>query len=182
VLNDSERRAVLRLARHVITARLGGPAGEPDVTSIPALRAGAFVTIEVRGELRGCIGYPPGDRSLADVIRQCAISAAFKDPRFPPLSTTELPDVSIEVSVLGPIVPVSDLNKIEVGRDGLIIARGFSQGLLLPQVATERHWDRETFLSQTCLKAGLPRDAWKTGAKISRFEAEVFSEEVAGSR
>lgn len=181
MLTDIERRAVLRLARHVITARLGDPGGEPDPTSIPAMRAGAFVTIDVRGDLRGCIGYPPSDRWLADVIRHCAVSAAFKDPRFPPLTAAELPEVSIEVSVLGPIVPVSDPHDIQVGRDGLIVAQGFSQGLLLPQVASERHWDRETFLSQTCVKAGLPRDAWKTGAKLSRFEAEVFSEEVAGS-
>ena len=182
MLTDLERRAVLRLARHVIAARLGGPGSEPDVASVPAMRAGAFVTIDVRGDLRGCIGYPPSDRWLADVIRHCAVSAAFKDPRFPPLTAAELPEVSIEVSVLGPILPVSNLDDIQVGRDGLIVAQGFSQGLLLPQVASERNWDREMFLSQTCLKAGLARDAWKKGAKISRFEAEVFSDEVASSK
>ncbi|RPJ83456.1 MAG: AmmeMemoRadiSam system protein A, partial [Acidobacteria bacterium] len=123
------------------------------------------------------IGYPRGDRSLAEVVRHCAISAALDDPRFYPLAADELPCVTIEISVLGPIEPVNDVSQIEVGRDGLILSSGSSRGLLLPQVAAEHGWTREVFLSQTCLKAGLSPDAWRRGASIARFEAEVFGEE-----
>jgi AmmeMemoRadiSam system protein A len=180
VLTEVERQAVLRLARQAIRMRLTGSSEARDDSQVPAVRAGAFVTLELHHELRGCIGYPPSDRWLADVIRRSAVSAAVEDPRFPPLTAADLPRVSIEVSVLGPLIPVWDVKDIEVGRDGLIVEQAFSKGLLLPQVASERNWDRETFLSHTCLKAGLPRDGWRTGAKIWRFEAEVFSEESSG--
>jgi AmmeMemoRadiSam system protein A len=111
------------------------------------------------------------------VVEECAIAAASRDPRFPPLTAGELPAVDIEISVLTPICPVGDVTEIEVGRDGLVAQDGYRRGLLLPQVASERGWDRETFLSHTCLKAGLRSDAWRTGARISRFQAEVFSEQ-----
>jgi AmmeMemoRadiSam system protein A len=105
------------------------------------------------------------------------VSAALRDPRFPPVRPDELESLHLEISVMSPIVPVTNVEEIEVGRDGLIISRGGAAGLLLPQVASEYGWDRETFLSQTCRKAGLPADAWRApGTRIERFSAEVFSE------
>jgi uncharacterized protein len=180
VLTEQERQDLLRLARRAISARLEGaepssiergPAGAAD------LHAGAFVTLHVRGDLRGCIGYPWGDRPLREVIVQCAIGAATEDPRFPALSPEELGEADIEISVLGPIEPVDDVKEIEIGRHGLIAEQGYRRGLLLPQVATEHAWNREAFLSHTCLKAGLSADAWKSGAVFFKFEAEVFGEE-----
>jgi AmmeMemoRadiSam system protein A len=178
VLSSDERRELLRVAREAIRHKLsGGPPPVPPRLANPSLRAGAFVTLHLGGDLRGCIGQPGGDNLLVDVVAECAVAAATEDPRFPPLSPAELSRVHLEVSVLGPIMPVDDVAEIDVGRDGLIAEQGFRRGLLLPQVATERAWGRETFLSHTCLKAGLKADAWRSGAKIFRFEAEVFGEE-----
>lgn len=180
-LTPEQRRDLLALARQAILAHLThGPRPHVDAP-IASLRLGAFVSLHVHGDLRGCIGYPPADRPLGEVIARCAVSAASEDPRFPSLTLDELPSAQIEISVLGPIEPVSDIDEIVVGRHGLIVAQGFNRGLLLPQVATEHGWDRETFLAHTCLKAGLRRDAWKSGAEISKFEAEVFAEEIAAS-
>lgn len=176
-MTSDERSALLELARSTLRARLTGTELPKEPPGVPTRFAGAFVTLNVGEELRGCIGYPRGDRPLAEVVRNCAVSAALEDPRFYPLRPDELPRVTIEISVLGPIEPVTDVSEIEVGRDGLILSSGSSRGLLLPQVASERGWSRETFLSQTCLKAGLSPDAWRRGAAISRFEAEVFGED-----
>jgi AmmeMemoRadiSam system protein A len=178
VFSSDERRELLRVAREAIRHRLsGGERPVPPRLANASLRAGAFVTLHLDGDLRGCIGQPGGDNLLAEVVEECAVAAATEDPRFPPLTPAELSRVHLEVSVLGPITPVTDFAEIDVGRDGLIAEQGFRRGLLLPQVASERAWGRETFLSHTCLKAGLPADAWKKGAKIFRFEAEVFGEE-----
>ena len=104
-----------------------------------------------------------------------AISAAFQDPRFEPMSAKELEDLDIEISVLTPMKPVTDINEIEVGKHGLMIVKDYYSGLLLPQVATEYGWDRETFLEHTCMKAGLPVNAWKdSDTKIYAFSADVF--------
>jgi AmmeMemoRadiSam system protein A len=177
MLSRDERAALLRFARDTIVAHLeSGRPPAPVPLSDPHAHSGAFVTLHVHGDLRGCIGFPGADRPLDEVVGQCAIAAATGDPRFPPLAAAEVPDLEIEISVLTPIVPVADLSQIEVGRDGLVAQQGFRRGLLLPQVATEHQWDRETFLSHTCLKAGLRPDAWRSGATISRFQAEVFSE------
>ena len=138
--------------------------------------AGAFVSLHIRGDLRGCIGYPWGDRPLREVVAQCAVQAATQDPRFPPLSAEELSEIDIEISVLGGIEVVSDISEIHLGRHGLIAEQGHRRGLLLPQVATEHRWDLDTFLSHTCQKAGLSPDAWRRGARLFRFEAEVFGE------
>ncbi len=178
-LTIDEQRQFLALARQSIHARLThGPRPHLDVPSARA-HLGAFVSLHVHGELRGCIGHPCADSPLGDVIARCAVSAAIEDPRFPPLTLAELAMAQIEISVLGPIEPVHDVSEIDVGRHGLILSQGFSKGLLLPQVATERGWDRNTFLSYTCRKAGLSPDAWKSGARIEKFEALVFSEEAA---
>ncbi len=177
-LTAEDRQAFLALARQSILAHLThGP--PPRVhTAAASLHLGAFVSLHIHGDLRGCIGYPAADRPLGEVISRCAVSAATADLRFAPLTLHELATVQIEISVLGPIEPVRDISEIVVGRDGLIISEGYSKGLLLPQVATERGWDRDTFLAHTCLKAGLRRDAWKSGAQIEKFEAEVFAEEA----
>lgn len=140
--------------------------------------SGAFVTLHTKdGDLRGCIGSIQAVAPLASAVSASAINAAFRDPRFYPVGPAELRELHIEISVMSPIVDVHDISEIEVGRDGLIVSRGSHAGLLLPQVATEYGWDRETFLSQTCVKAGLPADSWRSpGCRIERFSAEVFSE------
>jgi AmmeMemoRadiSam system protein A len=177
MLTDDERRSLLRLARETLRELLaGGPPPGPVPLVDPASHSGAFVTLHARGELRGCIGYPGSQDPLDTVVARCAIAAATEDPRFPSVAASELPGVAIEISVLTPMIEVGDISEIEIGRDGLVMQQGFRRGLLLPQVATEQHWSRDTFLAHTCLKAGLPANAWKTGAKIFRFQAEVFGE------
>ncbi|MSO56045.1 MAG: TIGR00296 family protein [Acidobacteria bacterium] len=120
--------------------------------------------------------YPESDLPLVEVIERCAVSAATADPRFPAVNAAEWPRVVVEILVLGPLEPVADIFDIEVGRHGLIAERGHRRGLLLPQVATEWGWGREESVAHTCAKAGLPNDAWRQGAKLFRFEAEVFGE------
>jgi AmmeMemoRadiSam system protein A len=177
MLSLDARRILLRLARDAIHAGVsGGPALRAEPTDELAILAGAFVTIHHRGALRGCIGSTDRDRPLVEVVVRCAVAAALDDPRFPPLSAAELGEIDLEISVLTPPEPVSDPADVEVGRHGLIVEQGVRHGLLLPQVAIEWGWDRETFLSRTCIKAGLAPDAWRAGATILRFEAHVFGE------
>lgn len=136
---------------------------------------GAFVTLNKNGRLRGCIGYIVGTQPLITTVAQMTRAAALEDPRFSPVKPPELKDIEFEISVLTPIREIKDVSEIVVGRDGIIITRGYSRGLLLPQVATEYGWDRDTFLEQTCYKAGLPGDAWKqSGTKIEIFSAEII--------
>lgn len=179
MLTRDERLELLRVARGAIAHALsaGLPPAPPRLGN-PALRAGAFVSVHLHGDLRGCIGHLGTTQMLADVVAECAVAAATRDPRFASLRPDELTDVRLEISVLGPVEPVSDVTAIEIGRHGLMVEQGFLRGLLLPQVATEQGWGREVFLAHTCLKAGLKADAWKSGARISRFEAEVFGEEI----
>ena len=139
--------------------------------------AGAFVTLTKAGDLRGCIGSIHAVEPLYRAVASSAISAAFRDPRFYPLRPDEMPDIELEISVMGPIEPVKNTDEIEVGRDGLIVSRGRNAGLLLPQVATDYGWDRQTFLDQTCIKAGLEKGAWRSEqTRIEKFAAEVFGE------
>jgi AmmeMemoRadiSam system protein A len=176
-LSPEQRRALLAMARQSIADHLAGrPPVRPPLDDIFARRSGVFVSLHNHGELRGCIGYPDGERPLGATVPSCAVSAATGDPRFNPVTVAELPEIDIEISVLTPVEPVTDPVDIEVGRDGLIVEQRGRRGLLLPQVATEWGWDRDTFLAQTCVKAGLPRDAWKHGASVFRFQAEVFGE------
>ena len=126
--------------------------------------------------MRGCIGYPEPELPLIDVIERCAVSAALSDPRFPALSVAEWSEIDLEVSVLGPIERVTDIAEVIVGRHGLVVEFGRRRGLLLPQVAIEWKWTATEFACQTCVKAGLPSDAWQKGAKLFKFEAEVFGE------
>jgi AmmeMemoRadiSam system protein A len=140
--------------------------------------SGVFVTLKQHAELRGCLGTLQCRHGIAREVARCAADAASRDPRFPPVTPGELPRVSVEVSVLGPLETVDprDPDAIAIGRHGLVAEQGSRRGLLLPQVATERGWTVEEFLRQTCVKAGLPEDAWESGARISRFDAEVFGE------
>jgi AmmeMemoRadiSam system protein A len=180
MLSETQRKQLLTLARESISAALNG--SRPEVSGDQfdeTLRrpSGAFVTLTENDELRGCIGSIEAVAPLYLAVVQSAINAAFRDPRFYPLAPDELAKIHLEISVMGPIEKVTDVNDIEVGRDGLIISRGRSAGLLLPQVATDYGWDRETFLEQTCVKAGLPRNAWREpGTTIEKFSAEVFGE------
>jgi AmmeMemoRadiSam system protein A len=177
-LTEAEKQALLRIARASITARLCGEkeAALPATGSL-LTPCGAFVTLRKAGRLRGCIGFITAARPLAETVREVSLSSAFEDPRFPPLEKSELPRLSIEISVLSPLRAVSDPLEITVGVHGILVRRGYRSGLLLPQVATEQGWDRETFLSHTCLKAGLPADSWKQpGLSMEIFSALVFHE------
>lgn len=179
-ISTEDRRRLLAVARQAAADALAGRKPGPiPPDGVLGLYAGAFVSLHRRGELRGCIGHPGGNQPLATVIPECAVAAATGDPRFPAVRPEELKECVIEISVLGPITPVTDVADISVGRHGLIVEQGWHRGLLLPQVAVEYHWDREAFLSRTCGKAGLPADAWKQGARISMFEAEVFDDSGA---
>ena len=177
--NKDERDLLLRLAHESILSALEErkiPLDPP--TDHLAEPRGAFTTLYLRGVLRGCVGYvlpvSPVYRAVADTAR----AAAFEDTRFHPVTLLEARDLEIELSILSPPQPIS-AEAIEIGRHGLLITMAGHRGLLLPQVPTEHHWDRTTFLEQTCRKAGLPLDAWKNGATIEAFTAEVFGENSA---
>ncbi|MBW2617783.1 MAG: AmmeMemoRadiSam system protein A [Deltaproteobacteria bacterium] len=178
-LDSPAQKRLLTLARQTIAARLEGQAppkvGESDL----GRGQGAFVTLHRQGALRGCIGSFEGRGSLAGTIQEMAISAAFQDPRFPPLaSMPELEECHLEISVLSPLKE-TDPESIEVGRHGIYIISGPSRGVLLPQVAAEQGWDRKTFLDQTCLKAGLATGCWQEkGTKVLSFTAQIFGEEA----
>jgi hypothetical protein len=177
MLTDFQKQMLLELARRSVIATVMRSALPPLPSDVPEA-SGVFVTIKRRGELRGCLGTLQCQRGLASEVVRCAADAATEDPRFPPVSGDELPDLEVEVSVLGPLerIDVEVPDAIVIGRHGLVAERGFRRGLLLPQVATEWGWTVEQFLRQTCLKAGLEADAWQHGARISRFEAEVIQE------
>jgi AmmeMemoRadiSam system protein A len=182
MLTNDQRRHLLRIARESIAATLDGRQPElPPVDEVLQHPAGAFVTLTIDGELRGCIGSIHPVAPLYRAISDSAVNAAFRDPRFYPLRKDEFPNIHIEISVMGPIEPVGDPEEILVGRDGLIVSRGRNAGLLLPQVAAEYGWDRDAFLRQTCVKAGLGPDSWRLpDCRIERFAAEVFNEQLAG--
>lgn len=179
MLSDAQRAALLDLARRSVVAAVSGARAPALPDGLFPDACGVFVTIRLHGALRGCLGTLQCHAGLDQEIARCAADAAREDPRFPPVGAAELGDVSLEVSVLGPLESIDprDPQSIAVGRHGLVVERGVRRGLLLPQVATEWGWTVEQFLRQTCLKAGLPPDAWQHGATVSRFEAEVFGEE-----
>lgn len=142
--------------------------------------AGAFVSLHKKGLLRGCIGYIQATRPLYRTVMEAAEAAALHDPRFPPLQPAELPEVELEISVLSPFRAIRP-EEIQVGAHGLMITQDRARGLLLPQVALDHHWDRERFLEETCRKAELPSDAWRRGATVEAFTAEVFSEALVAA-
>jgi len=175
-LSSSEKEQLKKLARETIKSVLFGK-DETEFTPTETLKEkrGAFVTIKSKNQLRGCIGYIKGFLPLHETVKEMALQAAFRDPRFSPLQKKEWDDVDIEISVLTPMKEVRDVNEIEVGVHGLYIEKGPHSGLLLPQVATEHNWDRLAFLENTCYKAGLQKDAWKSkDTRIYTFSADVF--------
>jgi len=176
-LNEEEKKTLHEIAHTVIWNKASGKeVPEFNITSerLKELR-GAFVTITKKGSLRGCIGHIRGVKPLYKSVEEMAAAAAFQDPRFPPVTKKELKDLAIEISVLTPFKQITDVKEIEVGKHGIYMERGFYSGLLLPQVATEYGWDRDTFLEHTCRKAGLPHDAWKEkDIKIYIFSADIF--------
>jgi AmmeMemoRadiSam system protein A len=174
--SNDERRQLLTLAREAINAAVEGRKLELDPPSEHlAEHRGAFTTLHRNGELRGCVGYVFPQYSVYRTVAETAVAAAMDDPRFRAVEPAELPQLEFEISVLSPVQPI-DPEDVEVGKHGLVITYGGRRGLLLPQVPAEHDWDREMFLAQTCLKAGLPPDAWQHGAKIEAFTAEIFSD------
>lgn len=178
-LSHKDESELVKIARATLEAFVNtgkGLSGKPDS---PALaRPGAcFVTLKEKGELRGCIGNFIGEGPLYQAVRDMAVNACSRDNRFMPVAKEELKDIKLEISVLSPLRKTRSVDDIKVGRDGLYIMKGGYSGVLLPQVPLEYGWDRDTFLAQTCRKAGLPPDAWKDGADIYVFTADVFGEE-----
>lgn len=176
MMESAIRDRLLALARLALHARVRGerpPAVPPDL-DVPS--SGVFVTIHCGGDLRGCLGTLESDERLGGAVARLAADVATEDRRFPAVALAELDRVTIDLSLLTPPIDVSDPGEIEIGRHGLIVEQGRCRGLLLPQVAIEHRWDREIFLSQTSIKAGLPADAWRRGARVRRFEAEVFGD------
>lgn len=175
--SPEERKQLICLAHDAISAALDGctlpdPALTPHLTEV----RGAFTTLYLDGRLRGCIGYVIGLRPLWQTIAETAVAAAFQDPRFYPVTREEAPKLKVDISVLSPLFPITP-DEVVVGQHGLLVMQGNCRGLLLPQVATEHGWDRETFLAHTCIKAGLPPDAWKhEETSLHAFTAEVFGE------
>ena len=179
MLNDSDKAKLLNLARKTLEEHFVRGSMPDFQTDCPGLleRKGAFVSLHREGDLRGCIGQLEPDHKLFKTVQHCTLSAAFSDPRFPPLQQKELDGLDIEISVLTPFRRVENMEEITVGQHGLYIVRDHFRGLLLPQVAVQYRWDRVTFLEQTCYKAGLKESAWKDPqTNIYIFEAEVFSD------
>jgi len=176
-LNNKDKQLLLEYARNNISYKLG-LREEPPVIDFKGERFGAFVTLRKEGNLRGCIGNIVSDRPIQETICEMSEAAAFRDPRFTPLSKNEIENISIEISILSPLEKVENLSKIKPGRDGLYVKNGFYSGLLLPQVATEQGWDREKFINHTFIKAGLsPEYIHDENTEIYSFTADVFSEE-----
>jgi len=181
-LSEAERRTLLELARLSVVeavARGSLPEQIPN-NGILAERRGVFVSLHVRGRLRGCIGVIDGEEPLGQAIVRCAATAALQDARFSALRPEELGDLEIEISLLSSPAPIAS-EDVEIGRHGLLVARGAQRGLLLPQVAVEHQLTRERFIEETCRKAGLPREAWRQAdTQLSGFTCEVFSTEESG--
>jgi AmmeMemoRadiSam system protein A len=174
-----EGRKLLAAARLELQRHFGLASEGPSDVAVewPLPLGGVFATLELGGELRGCIGYFHRGEDVVALARRAVVAAALDDPRFGQVSREEVPRLAISLTVLAPPELVQDPADIEIGRDGLLIERGTARGLLLPQVAVKRGWDREQFLSETCRKAGLFADAWRDEETVvRRFEAVHFTE------
>ena len=182
MLCSAHRRALLGLARaSVRAAASGAPPPEIPADGVFQRKGGAFVTLKKKGSLRGCIGNFTGTGSLGKTVADMAAAAAVGDPRFPPVRPEEVDQLAIDISILSPMEPASP-EEVIPGTHGLYVKRGFRAGTLLPQVASEEGWDRETFLAHTCLKAGLPPDSWKNDdVQIYTYTAEVFGDGEKGA-
>jgi uncharacterized protein len=176
-LSPEARKTLLKLARNALMESFDQKVESVD-TNLPELQDqnGAFVTLHKRGSLRGCIGIFQCEDPLYITVGSMAKASAYEDPRFPPLDKKELKDIDIEISVLSPLKLIKNVEEIEVGKHGIYIIKKYHRGVLLPQVAVEQGWDRETFLSHTCLKAGLAPDSWKGDVEIYTFTADIFGE------
>jgi len=178
-LTAKEKSVLLSIARKSIDTyvRSGETYIEPREEKALNGRNGCFVTIKQGGQLRGCIGNFQSELPIFKEVAEMAVASASKDPRFYPMKKEDLGNFSLEISVLSPLEKIEDIEEIVVGRHGIYLEKGFYRGVLLPQVAREHGWDRETFLSQTCVKAGLPNDSWQAeDAEIYIFSAQVFGE------
>jgi len=180
MLSEKDAAALLTIAREAIVHQIRHQAYQPAPREEKALvqKAGCFVTIKQDDQLRGCIGSFQTERPLFQEVAAMAMASASKDPRFHPMEEEELNDFRLEISVLSPLEKIEEIEQIEVGTHGIYIEKNFSRGVLLPQVATDYGWDRNTFLQQTCLKAGLPTDAWQApDADIYIFSAQIIKEQ-----
>ena len=178
LLTKKEQRELLKIARNTIAGFVAN-GNVPEVVQASAgllCHNGCFVTIKQRGQLRGCIGNFISEKPLYLLVQEMAVSAATHDPRFYPMKELDLADFDLEISVLSPLEKINSVEDIVVGRHGLFIVKNSCRGVLLPQVATEYGWDREMFLRHTCLKAGLPENAWQKDCEIYIFSAQVFGE------
>lgn len=176
-LTDEEKEILHKIAKVTIESKCRGEKYPEIKISSETLmeKRGAFVTLHKRGKLRGCIGYIRAQKPLHETIREMALAAAFQDSRFNPVKKYELKNINIEISVLTPLKKIDSIEEIEVGKHGIYIIKGYNSGILLPQVATEYGWDRNTFLEHTCTKAGLPTDAWKKkDTEIYIYSADIF--------
>lgn len=186
-LTPGEQRELLSYARLALerTVRDGEPMDEPPPDAAPSARLlapqGAFVSLHRGAALRGCVGFIEPMKPLVSTVMENAVSAARSDFRFPPVEPAELPQIEVEISVMSSLQPIAP-DQVLVGVHGLLVLRGDRRGLLLPQVATEQHWDRETFLRQVCVKAGLPEAAWQLpDTLLYAFTAQVFAQSPAGA-
>ena len=182
-LNTHEQEVLLAIARQAIIqgVKNGQEYIEPREERALNQRNGCFVTIKQNGQLRGCIGNFQSELPLFKEVAQMAQASASKDPRFYPLKEQDLENISLEISVLTPLQKIETIDDIEIGKHGIYIEKSFYRGVLLPQVAVEHDWDRQTFLKQTCLKAGLPPEAWTADdADIYIFSAQVFGDANQG--
>ena len=177
-LTLEERAALLTIARQALEQHLLGKSvgGLPEIPASLTEPGAAFVTLRTEGSLRGCVGSVDATKALSDTVAHCAVAAATSDPRFSPVSPAEFFLLSIEVSVLSPLQPLEDVARLILGTHGVCVTAGQHRGILLPQVAAEQGWDRETFLDFACRKAHLAPDAWRHGATLHTFTAEVFGE------
>ena len=183
LLTLEEGKIAVKLARKAIETYLSERKVIQDrLSGVFEQKRGVFTTLTKHGELRGCIGFPYPIKRLDEAIIESAIAAATEDPRFPPVSLEEMDEIIVEVTVLTPpeklnVKPTELPKHVEIGRHGLMVKRGYFSGLLLPQVAVEYGFDAEEFLSQTCMKAGLPLDCWlMEGTEVYRFEGQIFKE------
>jgi AmmeMemoRadiSam system protein A len=178
ILSQEDKSALCRIARRAFSARFSDTPDEPEKAPPGCHQpGGAFVTLKENGHLRGCIGRMTSSEPLKDTVALMAQAAAFEDPRFEPLDKTELPEIQVEITVLGKLMPIKGPDDFTIGKHGLYITRGFRSGVLLPQVAVECGWDALTFLEQVCRKAGLPQDSWKSAdSSLYAFEGFVFGE------
>lgn len=180
-ITDNEKKLLLKIAREAIEGKIAGRNGNNQILGhLPDTfkeRYGAFVTLHKKGTLRGCIGHLMGISPLYITIDEMAQAAAFEDPRFMPIKSEELGDINIEISILSPMEKISSLDEIIVGQHGIYLKKGGYSGTLLPQVAPEQGWDRETLFKQCCIKAGLPPSALPDGdIDVFIYSAVVFRE------